>query len=207
MKTRTAQLTAIAGIAIAAALLVSPYVIAATTTTTNTSTNSSTSSSTTNKSNTCPQGPAMGRGLGGAMTGGPDQFYSQSTATLTVGQTITATSTQGEYHVIGTPSSNGTASGTITFTVTGQLSEGYTLSITGGSLVVNGTTYTMSSGTAQAGRGADVITGQGTTSSTGQFLLQGFARGSFAGTRGQLLLDFKAGSTEYAVALAGTIQS
>jgi hypothetical protein len=141
-------------------------------------------------------------------TGFPGRPFGQpSAASLTVGQTITVTSTQGSYYVIGTPSNNGTASGTITFTVTAKLTEGYTLSITSGSLIVGGTTYTISSGTAQSGQGADLITGQGTTTPTGQFLLQGAARGSFAGTTGQLLLDFQAGSTEYAVALTGAVQS
>jgi hypothetical protein len=130
-----------------------------------------------------------------------------SAANLTVGQTITVTSSRGSYYVVGTPSNNGTASGTVTFTVTAKLSEGYTLSITSGSIVVGGTTYTISSGTAQTGPSADAITGQGTTTPTGQFLLQGNARGSFAGTTGQLFLDFKAGSTEYAVTLEGTVQS
>ena len=141
------------------------------------------------------------------MPGPSGRFELQSTANLTVGQTITVTSSQGTFQVMGTPSDNGTASGTITFTVTSKLAEGYTLSITSGSLVVGGTTYTISSGTAQTGRFADVISGQGTTTPTGQFLLRGTARGSFAGTIGSLLLDFKTGSTEYAVALTGTVQS
>ena len=146
-------------------------------------------------------------GLGpSGFSGLPGRFDIQSTANLTVGQTITITSVQGKFQVIGTPSSNGTASGSLTFTVTSKLAEGYTLSITSGSIVMGGTTYTISSGTAQTGPNAAAITGQGTTTPLGQFLLQGFARGSFAGTSGQLLLDFKAGSTEYAVALVGTVQ-
>ena len=126
---------------------------------------------------------------------------------LTVGQTITVTSSSGSYYVVGTPSSNGTASGTVTFTVTSRLSEGYALSITSGSIVVGGTTYTVSSGTAQTGPSADIISGQGTTTPTGQFLLHGDAIGTFAGTISQLFLDFKAGSTEYAVTLTGAVQS
>ena len=210
MKTRTAQLTAVAGIAIALALLASPWVIAAasTTSTTNNPSSTSTSNSTPSQSYaTCQQGIGFGRGSDRSGMAGPGQVYLQNTTNMTVGQTITVTSTQGEYQVIGTPSSNGTASGTITFTVTGKLSQGYTLSISSGSMVVGGITYTISSGSAQTGRSADVITGQGTTTPTGTFLLQGFARGTFAGTTGQLQLDFQAASTEYAVALSGTIQS
>jgi hypothetical protein len=155
------------------------------------------------------QGPGFGRGFGRSnLPGPPDRSFGfPTTVNLTVGQTITITSSQGSFFVVGTPSDNGTASGTITFTVTSKLAEGYTLSITSGSLVVGGTTYTISSGTAQTGRSADVVSGQGTTTPTGQFLLQGLARGSFAGTTGQLHVDFKAGSTEYVVNLTGMVQS
>ena len=201
MKTRTLQLTALAGIAIAIALLASPYVIAATTTTSN---------STSSSGNTSYPPSQQRIGLGwfnGMGSGIPGQSRLQNAPALTTGQTITVTSTQGMYEVIGTPGDNGTASGTITFTVTSKLSEGYTLSITSGSLVVDGTTYTISSGTAQTGRFASVITGQGTTTPSGEFLLRASARGSFAGSTGQLSFDFQAGSTEYAVALIGTIQS
>ncbi len=214
MKTRTAQLSIITAIAIAAALFVSPWVIAAASTaSTSTTATSSTATSTSNSISTqnytaCLDGRGFGRGFDrSTLPGSPGRFDLQNTVNLTAGQTITVTSSQGTFQVMGTSSSNGTASGTITFTLTSKLAEGYTLSITSGSLVVGGTTYTISSGTAQTGRSADVISGQGTTTPTGQFLLRGTATGSFAGTTGSLLLDFKTGSTEYAVALTGTVQS
>ena len=215
MKTRTAQLAAIAGIAITAALLASPWVIAATTTaSTVTSTPNATSTSTSNSIGTqnftyCRHGRGFGWGTGFQNWSGPPGplLAQQNAVNLTVGQTITITSSSGYYYVVGTPSSNGTASGTITFTVTSKLSEGYTLSITSGSIVVGGTTYAISTGTAQTGPSADVISGQGTTTPTGQFLLQGTARGSFAGTTGQLHMDFSTGSAEYSLNLTGTVQS
>ena len=213
MKTRTAQLAAIAAIAIAAAILASPLVLAAATTTpTSTMSTSSTGTSSATNSQSylpCPQGKGLGSGPATSTWSGFPSRESglRSTVSLTVGQTITVTSSQGSYYVVGTPSNNGTASGSVTFTVTSKLSQGYTLSITSGSIVVGGTTYTISSGSAQTGPLADAISGQGTTTPTGQFLLQGLARGSFAGTTGLLHLDFQAGSTEYAVALIGTVQS
>jgi hypothetical protein len=214
MKTRTVQLTAIAGIAIAAALLASPWVLAATSTASTSTASSNSSASTTSNSTgsqnymTCQRGQGFDQGYGRSNMPGPfGRSDLQNTVNMTVGQTITITSSQGTYHEVGSPSNNGTASGTVTFTVTSKLAEGYTLSISGGSLVVGGTTYTISSGSAQTGTFAETITGQGTTTPAGQFLLQGYARGSFAGTSGTLLLDFKAGSTEYAVALSGAIQS
>jgi len=214
MKTKTVQLAAIAGIVIAAALLATPWVMAATSTTSSPTAPTNSTTFTSNSTGT-PSYSACQRMQGfegGAYrqtgAGFPGwSFGLPSTANLTVGQTLTVTSTQGHYYVIGTPSNNGTASGAITFTVTAKLTEGYTLSISSGTLVVGGTTYTISSGTAQTGPSADLISGQGTTTPTGQFLLQGIARGSFAGTSGQVLLDFQAGSTEYAVALTGTVQS
>jgi hypothetical protein len=136
-----------------------------------------------------------------------ERFQFQSPVSLSVGQTITITSTQGNFWVYATPSKNGTASGTLTFTVTGKLARGYTLSLTGGNLVVDGTTYTVSSGSAQMGLFANAMVGQGTTTPTGQFLFHARAQGSFAGTSGSVSLDFTNGTTEYAVALAGTVKS
>ena len=198
---------ALAGIIAAVALLASPYVIAATTTTTTTNP-STTSSSGTGNHPQWQQGMAMGMGgFQGPESGFPGQAHSQNAPSLTVGQTITVTSTQGRYQVVGTPNDNGTASGTVTFAVTGSLSQGYTLSITGGSITIGSTSYTISSGSAQTGRLAADLSGQGTTTPSGQFLLRGTATGSFAGTMGHLLIDFQTGSTEYAVSLSGTVSS
>ena len=211
MKTRTAQLTTIAAVATIAAIIASPWVLAATTS--NNTTASSASSSTTNSVNQnyprCQIRPGFQVGPEGTAWAGPPggPFGAQNTANLAVGQKVTVTSSQGSYFEVGTPTNNGTASGTITFTVTSKLSQGYTLSITSGSIVVGGTTYTISSGTAQIGPFADTIVGQGSTTPTGTFLLRGFAIGSFAGTTGQLVFDFKAEPTEYAVALTGSILS
>jgi hypothetical protein len=53
---------------------------------------------------------------------------------------------------------------------------------------------------------ANALSGQGATTPTGQFLLRAQAHGTFAGTSGSVLLDFTNGTTEYAVALTGTIK-
>jgi hypothetical protein len=142
------------------------------------------------------------RGGGGGHGGG---IFQQSQPTLSVGQTITVTSTQGEYYLASDHSTNGTASGALTFTVTGKLTGGYTLSISSGSLVVGSTTYTVSSGSAQMGPDAGTLVGQGATTPSGQFLVRATARGSFAGSSATISLDLSAGSTEYLVFLAGGI--
>lgn len=141
---------------------------------------------------------------GGPGMRGPSAF-SQSQVNIPVGQAITITSTQGRYFLVGTPSDNGTASGTLTFTVTGKLTAGYTLSLTGGSVTIGSTTYTLTSGTAQMDRGASGITGQGATTPAGQFILRATARGSFAGSTGSVSLDLMSGSSEYLVSLTGSI--
>jgi hypothetical protein len=140
-----------------------------------------------------------GRGPGG-------QWGAQQQANLTVGQTITVTSSQGRYSVVGDANATGTASGTVTFTVTGKLAAGYTLSITSGSVAVNGTTYTISSGSAQMDLAATTLTGQGATTPAGQFIIQAQAHGSFAGSSATMSLDLGAGSTEYLVSLSGTVE-
>lgn len=134
---------------------------------------------------------------------------------LTVGQVFNITSTQGHFRVVGDKSANGTASGTVTFTVTGKFAHGYTLSMTSGSLDVNGTTYTISSGSAQTGRSAHHMVGQGTTAlagttsvatTSGAFLMRATARGTFGGEYATMSLDLQSGTTEYAISLVGTIQ-
>ncbi len=134
---------------------------------------------------------------------------------LTVGQVITITSTQGHFVVVGDKSVNGTASGTMTFTVTGVFAGGYSLSITAGSLNVNGTTYAVSSGSAETGHYAHRMVGQGTTTTTGTtsaattsggFLMRATARGTFGGEYATMSLDLQSGTTEYAIFLVGTIQ-
>jgi hypothetical protein len=155
-------------------------------------------------------GPPMMRGWAGGFPGYGGPFgwgppFAQSQVSLSVGQTITITSTSGNYYVVGTPSKNGTASGTLTFKVTGKLYSGYTLSITGGSVTMAGTPYAITSGTAQLiGFG---IMGQGATSPTGQFILHAMAYGSFTGSTGQVYLDLQAGSSEYLVYLTGSVTS
>ena len=128
---------------------------------------------------------------------------------LTVGQVITITSTQGHFMVVGDKSENGTASGAMTFTVTGKFARGYSLSVTAGSLDVNGTTYAVSSGSAETGHNAHRIVGQGTTTvgtTSGAFLMRATARGTFGGEYATMSLDLQSGTTEYAIFLAGTIQ-
>ncbi len=139
-------------------------------------------------------------------SGWGDDRASQAT-TFSNGQTITITSTKGTYFVVGTNGkTNGTASGTLTFTVTGKLTSGYVLNV-GGSLIVNGTTYSVTSGSAAMGPSGSAIQGQGATSSLGSFILRASARGDFSGTTtGMVSVDFSNGTTEYAVFLTSTIQ-
>jgi len=134
---------------------------------------------------------------------------------LTVGQVFTIASTQGHYRVVGDKAENGTASATMTFTVTGKFAGGYSLSITSGTLDVNGTTYAVSSGSAESGPHAHQMVGQGTTATTatssaattpGAFLMRATARGTFAGEYTTMSLDLQSGTTEYAIFLVGTIQ-
>jgi len=134
---------------------------------------------------------------------------------LTVGQNITIASTQGHFRVVGDKSENGTASGTVTFTVTGKFAGGYSLSITTGNLNVNGTTYAISSGSAETGPYAHHMVGQGTTATvgttagattSGAFLMRATARGTFGGEYATMSLDLQSGTTEYAIFLVGTIQ-
>ena len=223
MKTKTAQIATIATISAAATLAVAmfayPALLSAISATPSNSIQPLAAASaplaaaaTSTATATTAQSSHQWEGYGGYPGAFPDKergggFQFQTPVSLTVGQTITITSTQGRFFVYATLTKNGTASGTLTFTVTGKLARGYTLSLTSGSIVVNGTTYTVSSGSAQMGLFANAMIGQGTTTPAGQFLFQARAQGSFAGTSGSVSLDFTNGTTEYAVLLAGTVKS
>jgi len=128
----------------------------------------------------------------------------QSEVSLSTGQTITFTSTSGEYRTMGTSSTNGTASGAITFEVTGKLSQGHTLAMASGSLTLAGTTYSMGSGTAQMDPFGTTMSGQGTTSPSGSFILHASAHGTFVATSTSVSLDFTNGTTEYLILLTGS---
>jgi hypothetical protein len=144
--------------------------------------------------------------MGGPQRQGGSAFGQQQKVNVTDGETFTIASTSGRYAVVGGTVDNGTASGTITFTVTGSLTTGDTLSISG-TVVIAGTTYTISSGTAEMNPSATAISGQGTTTPTGDFLLQGSSHGSFVGSNGQVSLDLSNGTTEYLVFLTGAVTS
>jgi hypothetical protein len=135
---------------------------------------------------------------------------SSAVPTLAVGQTFTITSTSGHFFVVGDKAENGTASGSATLAVTGKFARGYSLSITAGSITFNGTTYTISGGSAEMGPRAHHMVGQGTTTSaaatSGAFLMRATARGSFAGQYATVSLDLQSGTTEYAIFLVGTFQ-
>lgn len=124
---------------------------------------------------------------------------------LATGQSITLTSVAGGYWVVGDRASNGTASGSMTLQVSGSLTGGYILTVSGGSLNMNGTTYTISSGSAELGPRGVYIVGQG-QAGTGQFLFLDRSLGRFGSTSyGVLRVDLKSGSSEFAARLLVTI--
>ena len=124
---------------------------------------------------------------------------------LSTGQTITLTSVAGGYWVVGDRAVNGTASGTITLQVTGNFTGGYSLTLTGGSLGINGTTYTISGGSAELGSYGVHMVGQG-QAGTAQFLFGFKDIGKFGSSNyGIVRVDLKDGSSEFAARLLVTV--
>jgi hypothetical protein len=124
---------------------------------------------------------------------------------FSTGQTITITSVAGGFWVIGDRGSNGTASGTMTLQVSGSLNGGYILTVSGGSFNINGTTYTISSGSAELGPYGVHMVGQG-QAGTAQFLFVGRDLGKFGSANyGILRVDLKDGTSEFAARLLVTI--
>ena len=124
---------------------------------------------------------------------------------LTEGQTITLTSVAGGYWVVGDRASNGTASGTLTLQVSGSLTGGYILTVTGGSFSINGTTYAVSGGSAELGPHGAYMVGNG-QAGTGQFLFLDRNLGRFGSTSyGVLRVDLQDGASEFAARLLVTV--
>jgi hypothetical protein len=134
-------------------------------------------------------------------------------AALTVGQTITLTSTAGQFRVVGHPGETGTASGSMVLTVTGAFKGGYALSITSGTVTINGTSTAIASGSAEMGPHQAHMVGQGTfaastsTATPGSFLFAAGAHANFEGnTYNTLRLDVEVNGVEYGVVLLVTAQ-
>jgi hypothetical protein len=128
-------------------------------------------------------------------------YLSAKPIQLSTGQTITLTSVAGGYWVVGDRNVNGTASGSMTLQVSGDLKGGYILSVTGGSFNINGATYTISSGSAELGPRGYYMVGNG-QAGTGQFLFLDRNLGKFGSTSyGVLRVDLKDGSSEFGARL------
>jgi hypothetical protein len=195
MKTSTIAIGGIAGVLAILAMLVTYPAVAATQTPTPTIQQASSQL----KGNQQLSNLLNQQNLNTATSKAPDKI------TFTSGQTITLTSTAGGYFVIGDRAQNGTASGTLSLKVDGVLKGGYVVSVTGGSIAIGATTYTVSGGSAEIGPFGRNIVGQGTTSS-GFFLFHDRSIGKFGAiSYGILTFDLSNGSTEYAVRLLVTV--
>jgi len=155
--------------------------------------------------------PAMAASPSASQNTSPSQLLQQSATMasqkiqLTDGQTITLTSVAGGWWVVGDRATNGTATGTMTLQVTGVLKGGYIISLTGGSLNINGSTYSISSGSAELGSHQIWMVGNGQAGSA-QFLFQDRSLGKFGSTGyGVLRVDLKDGTSEFIARLLVTV--
>jgi hypothetical protein len=150
--------------------------------------------------------PASSRGA--LLPAHQSQDKTLPTLQLSPGQTFTLTSVAGGYRQVGDNSVNGTATGTLSFKVTGTFSGGYAISMTSGTISINGTTYTVSAGSAELGRHGAYIVGQGQLGNSGQFLLEGRNIGRFGSTDyGVLRIDLTNGPQEFGIRLLVTASS
>lgn len=155
--------------------------------------------------------PAMAASSGAPQTANTQQLLLHSANApshriqLSVGENVILTSVAGGYWVVGDRASNGTASGTMTLQVTGALAGGYSISVSGGTLNINGTTYTVSSGSAELTPNGRSMVGQGQAGSS-QFLFLDRDLGKFGSTGyGVLRVDLKDGSSELIARLLVTV--
>ncbi len=117
---------------------------------------------------------------------------------LKVGQTITISTVAGKYRAAGNANETGTATASLTLKVTGAFKHGYALSITGGTITLGNTSYTVTGGSAELGPYGRHMVGQGTGDNGAQFLFHGRGVGNFNGNEYAILrVDFSSGSAEY----------
>jgi hypothetical protein len=141
----------------------------------------------------------------GQLQTGSQSLASLAKITFSSGQTITFTSTAGGYLVVGDRDINGSASGTLTLQVNGVLKGGYVVTVTGGTINIGSTSYTISGGSAEIGPYGRQVVGQGTASNSGLFLFRERSLGSFGSAQyGVLAFDLSNGSTEYGIRLLVT---
>ena len=122
---------------------------------------------------------------------------------LTVGETITFTSTSGVYTNFTIAKPIGNASGTVTFTVTGSLREGYTLTLTSGSLSLGTTTVAITGGSAIMGTGQASLQGSGTVGG-GAIIFHAVAHPNLVSSFNTFVIDLQTGGQEYLVLLQVT---
>lgn len=158
--------------------------------------------------------PAMAAPTSASQATSAQQLFHQSQdrnlqrVHLTVGQTITITSVAGGYREVGDSSANGTATGSMTLNVTGAFVGGYALSTTGGSININGTTYSISAGSAELGPYGIHMVGQSQSGTSAQLLFSVLNLGKFGSTDyGVLRVDLTTGSAQFVARLLVTISS
>jgi hypothetical protein len=124
---------------------------------------------------------------------------------LSVGHSITFTSVAGGFRQVGDKSVNGTATGSLSLSVTGVFSRGYTLSVSAGTVAFNEVTYSISGGSAELGPYGVLMVGQAQAGAA-QILFGGRPVGRFGNTSYAILrLDLKDGSNEFFIRLLVTI--
>ncbi len=129
-------------------------------------------------------------------------------ANLQVGQTFTLTSVAGGYQEVGNPSVNGTATGSLTIQVSGSFTSGYSVTVTGGQVTINGTTYDVNGGSGEIGPYGAHMVGQAQAGSSTQLLFSAHDLGKFGTTTyGVLRVDLTNGANEFGVKLLVTISA
>jgi hypothetical protein len=143
-----------------------------------------------------------GKGEHGGQGNGADRGRGGSNRlNLTVGQTLTLSALTGRYTSATNSSVKGNASGTLAAKVTAAFKEGYLLTISSGTLTLGGTKYSVTGGTVELVPSGQAGTGTGTTSSSGQFLIQLNIHGTSTNPIARAVLDLKASGSEYLVSI------
>ena len=182
MQTKMKALTGTVAMLVIASVLFA-YPAFAAQATTSTTTASSGLTSTANK--TTPVHKCNGDGL----CGRPD---------LKVGSVITYTTQSGTYWPPGHRDQNASASVSLEYTVTGVFNQGYSLTLTAGSVTLGDKTYALSSGSAELGPHGGHMIGQATGQDGLQLILHINNLGNFGKNNYATIgIDLNNGSAQY----------
>jgi hypothetical protein len=125
---------------------------------------------------------------------------------LKIGSVITFTTASGTYWPPGHRDKNSSAAATLEYTVTGVFNNGYSLSLTAGSVTLGDTNYSLTSGSAELGPHGGLMVGQAAGANGFQLLSRITNLGNFGSANYAIVgMDVNNGSAQFYLRVMATV--